>query len=410
MTPHIVKIHAPGQIEADDASMSSSSTQPLPFQHVATTPVIEELNRLEGVIRKQYQLSLKESESGPLYGWDDVAIDSVLGEGAFSFVFQVRIDEQLYALKCLKAKAIQNPDDLLFNALDLQNEAQILARVNHPHIIPLIGLSQGALGDSFRCTDGYFLLLEIMETTLSEKLTHWRNEMESKTRRKQLRSREEVERRLLDVVLPAASAVDYLHSHHIVLRDLKPENIGFDSRGHVKLFDFGLARLVQTVLPDDIAGSICYMAPEILLGQGTQLASDIYSLTMVLWELCTIELPMARFDTMEQVKQRVAKGKWRPSVSSIPSGELRLQIRKGWSPNPVDRPTAHQMSQALLKVCGMEDPDSDVNDSVHTHSSAQSLPVTVNGANHREKLARRAMSFHTVASPRLLFQKKWPCH
>ena len=409
MTPDIVKIHAPRPIAADDASMSSSSSQPLPFQHVATIAVIEELNRLEGVIRQQYQLTLKDSEISPLYRWDDVAIDSVLGEGAFSFVFQVRIDEQLHALKCLKAKAIQNTDDLLCNALDLHNEAQILARVNHPHIIQITGLSHGTLGDSVRCADGYFLLLEIMETTLSEKLTQWRSEMESKKiRRKQLRSRDEVERRLLDMALPVATAMEYLHSHHIVLRDLKPENIGFDVRGQVKLFDFGLARLVQTVLPDDIAGSLCYMAPEILLGHGTQLASDVYSLTIVLWELCTIELPMARFDTMEQVKQRVAKGKWRPSVSHIPSGELRQQIRKGWSSNPSDRPTAHQMIQTLWKVCGMEDQDSDVNDSIHTHSSAQSLPLAmVDGC--KQQRPRRAMSFRSAGSTRSLFQKKWTC-
>jgi serine/threonine protein kinase len=59
----------------------------------------------------------------------------------------------------------------------------------------------------------------------------------------------------------------------------------------VKLFEFGLARTVDSVLKDEeIAGSFCYMAPEVLLGQGkgTQFfKSDIYSMTMVVWELCT---------------------------------------------------------------------------------------------------------------------------
>ena len=101
MTPDIVKIHAPRPIAADDASMSSASSQPLPFQHVATIEVIEELNRLEGSIRQQYQLTLKDSEIRPFYRWDDVAIDSVLGEGAFSKVVKVRnkIDNKIYALK-----------------------------------------------------------------------------------------------------------------------------------------------------------------------------------------------------------------------------------------------------------------------------------------------------------------------
>ncbi len=404
MAPHVLTILTPSPLDMDDVSVSSSSTPTLSFEHVATSEVVEELNRFEVTTRQELQQVLEESNAIPSFSWNDVSIDSVLGEGAFSFVFQVQIDKQIHALKCLKAKAIMSTDDLMFNAMDLQTEAQILSRVNHPHIIQLTGLSQCALGDSFRKADGYFLLLEIMEMTLLDKLTQWRNEMESKAQRKQLLSRNSIERRLLHIAMPVASAMNYLHSHQIVLRDLKPENIGFDSHGQVKLFDFGLARMVQTVDSQDIAGSVCYMAPETLLGQGTQLASDIYSLTIVFWELCTLELPMARFQTMEQVQQRVAKGKWRPSVSSIPSRELRNHFRKGWAPKSDDRPTAAEVLQVLHRVCGMEDEDSLMSDSARTHASAQSMPQQTN--RDEKEPPKRSKSFQNTTSFRSLFEKR----
>lgn len=81
-----------------------------------------------------------------------------------------------YTLKCLKAKTITEPDDLVFNAVDLQIEAQILSRVRHPHIIALRGLSRYRLGDSYAMADGYFVLLEIMETKLLDKLSESRRQ------------------------------------------------------------------------------------------------------------------------------------------------------------------------------------------------------------------------------------------
>ena len=59
-------------------------------------------------------------------------------------------------------------------------------------------------------------------------------------------------------------ALETLHSHNIIYRDLKPENILLDSQGHVKLTDFGLAKVMENDTTKTFAGTPEYLAPEIV--------------------------------------------------------------------------------------------------------------------------------------------------
>jgi serine/threonine protein kinase len=78
--------------------------------------------------------------------------------------------------------------------------------------------------------------------------------------------------------LGIACGMEYLHQNEIILRHLKPENIGFDALENVKLFDFGMARHLQDISEQGIAGSLRYMAPETVLAIGSNTKSDVYSL------------------------------------------------------------------------------------------------------------------------------------
>jgi len=93
---------------------------------------------------------------------------------------------------------------------------------------------------------------------------------------------------LLFLAFQISAAISYLHSNGIIFRDLKPANVGFDVRGDVRIFDFGLARIMPAngdpytdTFDMSGAGSPRYMAPECLIGQPYNLKVDVYSFRKV---------------------------------------------------------------------------------------------------------------------------------
>ncbi len=90
-----------------------------------------------------------------------------------------------------------------------------------------------------------------------------------------------------------AHGMAFLHQFGIVHRDLKPENVIVSNDGHVKLFDFGLARLTESRLPTqgDLARSPLYMSPEQVRGEAATKLSDIYAFGVVLFNLLTRAYP-----------------------------------------------------------------------------------------------------------------------
>jgi hypothetical protein len=110
-------------------------------------------------------------------------------------------------------------------------------------------------------------------------------------------------REALAIVSQVCDALQYAHDMGIVHRDIKPENILVDRRGHAKIADFGLAKLLGSAADDyswtgthQAMGTVHYMAPEqIEKPLSVDHRADIYSLGVVFYELLTGELPLGRF-------------------------------------------------------------------------------------------------------------------
>lgn len=153
-------------------------------------------------------------------------------------------------------------------------ERQILARLNHPNIASLLD------GGMTKDGQAYF----VMEYVDGEPITKFAN-----SRGLGVDSR-------LELFNQVCKAVTYAHQNLVVHRDLKPSNIIVTAEGHVKLLDFGIAKVLEH---DDLDGTApltrtgaavmtpAYASPEQMRGEPINTSSDIYSLGVVLYELLT---------------------------------------------------------------------------------------------------------------------------
>jgi predicted Ser/Thr protein kinase len=210
----------------------------------------------------------------------------LLGQGGMGIVYkarQTRLD-RLVALKILPVEAGRDPAF----AERFAREARALAKLAHPNIVTVydFGESEGR----------FFLLMEFVDGVNLRHLL----------RDKRLKPEE-----ALQVVPQICEALQYAHEQGVVHRDIKPENILVDKRGHVKIADFGLAKLLGPKAVDSaltgsqqIMGTLHYMAPEQMEKPLTvDHRADIYSLGVVFYEMLTGELPLGRFAPPSQKVQ-----------------------------------------------------------------------------------------------------------
>jgi eukaryotic-like serine/threonine-protein kinase len=99
---------------------------------------------------------------------------------------------------------------------------------------------------------------------------------------------------VIDIVAQVATGLAYAHEHDIVHRDVKPSNIMVVRDGHVKITDFGIARMASASVRTQtgmVLGSPKYMSPEQVMGKLTDQRSDIFSLGVMLYEMLTGQAP-----------------------------------------------------------------------------------------------------------------------
>jgi serine/threonine-protein kinase len=102
--------------------------------------------------------------------------------------------------------------------------------------------------------------------------------------------------RVLDITIQVARGLAYAHEHGIVHRDVKPSNIMVMNDGHVKITDFGIARMSSAAVRTQtgmVLGSPKYMSPEQVIGKAIDQRSDIFSLGVMLYEMLTGSAPFA---------------------------------------------------------------------------------------------------------------------
>jgi predicted Ser/Thr protein kinase len=202
----------------------------------------------------------------------------LIGKGGMGAVYKARQPglDRLVALKILPAGVAGDPGF----ADRFNREARALARLQHPHIVAVhdFGIAGGL----------HYLLMEYVD---------------GPNLRQVQRSGGMTPAQALRIVPEICAALQFAHDRGIVHRDIKPENLLLDRDGHVKITDFGIAKLMDPEAETmsltgaiDVIGTPHYMAPEqIEKPADVDHRADIYSLGVVFYELLTGELPIGRF-------------------------------------------------------------------------------------------------------------------
>ncbi len=231
-------------------------------------------------------------------------ITEEIARGGMGNVFKAVRDDDEYqkqvAIKLIRSDVAKDVVAQRFRA-----ERQILANLEHPNIAHLI--------DGGRSVDGTpYLVMEYVDGVPIDEYCD-ANALPVNERLKLFRN--------------VCSAVHFAHQRLVVHRDLKPSNILVDTKGQVKLLDFGIAKLLDPTVVDGNGQSVAnptvanamtpaYASPEQIKGEPITTASDVYALGVLLYRLLTGKSPYKNDATrpLELAKEIVDTDPERPST------------------------------------------------------------------------------------------------
>jgi len=259
-------------------------------------------------------------------------IGAKLGQGAFGVVYEA-VHSKLgrkVAIKQLPQSFAEN-DEVRERFVA---EAQMVASLEHPHIVPVY--------DFVESEGSRFLIMERCAGSVGD------------------RFKEDglVTDEACAAVLACLGALDFAHDKGLLHRDVKPENLMYDTKGVVKLADFGIARDLgsdtRRTATGMIIGTPAYMSPEQCRGDELTPASDVYSVAMMAYELLTGGLPFPKTDSINGLLAHHLVTEPTPLLMTRPElpgavGEVIDQaLVKDLS---VRYSTAEQFATALARAC-----------------------------------------------------------
>ena len=205
-------------------------------------------------------------------------ITASIGAGGMGEVYRAT-DARLgrdVAIKVLPASTAADPE----RRQRFEQEARAASALNHPNILTVYDIGEA---------DGTtYIAMELVEGKTLRELVAAEEALPTK--------------RLLDIAVQTAEGLAKAHAAGIVHRDLKPENLMVSKDGYVKILDFGLAKLTETVSldasrlqtaiaaatePGTVMGTAGYMSPEQASGQPVDFRSDQFTLGAILYEMAT---------------------------------------------------------------------------------------------------------------------------
>ncbi|MBI5668776.1 MAG: serine/threonine protein kinase [Chloroflexi bacterium] len=198
-------------------------------------------------------------------------------------------------------------------------EARTIARLQHPHILPLY--DYGVQDDIL-----YLVMAYVQGGTLSDRIDRGKLPLSE----------------IVRLLKPVAAALDYAHRQGVIHRDIKPDNILLDREGNALLADFGIVKLAEgearLTVTGGLVGTPAYMAPEQGRGEVITSKADLYSLGVVVYEMITGKKPYTAPTPMQVVLKHMTEPvpSLRAESADVPPA-LEAVMQRVLAKDPEDR-------------------------------------------------------------------------
>ncbi len=240
----------------------------------------------------------------------------IIGTGGMAVVYKARCHRlnRLVAIKILKDEFAGDEEfRRRFHA-----EGEAVAMLSHPNIVQVYDVSTS--------DDANYIVMELIDGISLKQYMEKKGVLNWKE--------------TLHFAMQIAKALEHAHSRGIIHRDIKPHNVMVLKNGSVKVMDFGIARVMNksNTLTKEALGSVHYISPEQAKGGHTDNRSDLYSLSVVMYEMMAGRPPYDGESAVSVAIQHINGGAPMPSAynPNIPGG-LEQIIMKGMSLEPRDR-------------------------------------------------------------------------
>lgn len=262
---------------------------------------------------------------------DRYKLADFIGQGGMSLVYRavdIRTGHSV-AVKILKSE--YNSDEEFLERF--QREAQAASLMAHHNIVNLLDV--GVEGE-YR-----YLVLEYVSGNTLKEIIRQKGMLNTNT--------------AIQITIRILSALQHAHDNGIIHRDIKPQNVLVHSDGHVKVADFGIARMTNAFTiskGDTVVGSVHYSSPEQASGTVADATSDIYSTGVVLYEMLTGHVPFSG-DTPVAVAMQHIKAV-PPPISDynpdVPPAVIAV-VMKALEKSPKKRyQSAREMADTLIRA------------------------------------------------------------
>lgn len=319
-----------------------------------------------------------------------------IGRGGMAVVYRI-MDHTLHkqaALKMIK-DSLQQDEGYLKRFI---REAQAAAKLSHPNIVDVYDVDQDR--------GHWFIVMELIEGMTLKQYIQKKGRLSSTE--------------CVGISIQAADALYTAHRAGIIHRDIKPDNIIITTNGNVKISDFGIARMQSSdTMTVDACGSVYYSSPEQVRGGYSDQRTDIYSLGVTMYEMCTGKLPFVGKSVVEIAMHHMEGNVIAPKdMYGDISNRLNLIILKAMNRRMDDRYQSMGELISDLKLC-MKNPegttlhasardDASGKTMVFTHKQVEQIKEQITGRDKKSQKSgkKKSKAEHAKSAPKKKTQQK----